>query len=208
MNRTNEIPHASSSGYRVADGRYHAVVRWLHWLMAAGFFFMWCSGYYMRNLMPHDSAAQEILYDLHKSVGVTLIALVVIRLYARLASRVPDLPGELPATEKRAAKVGHFGLYALIALAVTTGWALTDFGGHGVVWFGVSMPQVFAVREQLFGITLDPLVSTIHAWLVYGLLALVIVHVGAVFKHRAKDQVDLLPRIAVWKHDSTGKPAK
>lgn len=187
------------------DARYHVFIRWLHWLMAACFVFMWASGYYMRNLMVHDSPAQEYLYDLHKSVGVTLIVLLVARLSARLLTRLPELPSGLPAAERRAARAGHWGLYALVALGVTTGWALTDFGGHGVVWFGVSMPQVFPIREQLFGVTLDPLTSTIHAWLVYGLLALVAVHVAAVVKHGRKDRTDLLPRIAVWKIRSAEK---
>ena len=198
----------NTSDRNAADARYHVVVRWLHWLMAACFVFMWASGYYMRNLMPDDSPAQEYLYDLHKSVGVTLIVLLVARLSARLLTRLPDLPSRLPAAERRAAKAGHWGLYALIALGVTTGWALTDFGGHGVVWFGVSMPQVFPIREQLFGVTLDPLASTIHAWLVYGLLALVAVHIAAVVKHRLKDRIDLLPRIAVWKQSPPGEDMK
>jgi len=165
--------------------------------MALCFAFMWASGSYMRNLMAHDSAAQELLYDLHKSVGVTLLALLVIRVSARLLSRTPALPAALPAWERAAAKLGHLGLYGLIVLALVTGWALTDFGGHGVVWFGLAMPQIFPVRETLFGVTLDPLVSDIHAWLVYGLLGLAVIHVGAVLKHRLNDGVDLLPRITV-----------
>ncbi|WP_375551375.1 cytochrome b [Rhodophyticola porphyridii] len=187
-----------------ANARYHLVIRWLHWLMAACFVFMWVSGYTMRNLMPHDSPTQEYIYDLHKSVGVTLIVLLVARLCARVLTRLPELPNRLPTAERRAAKAGHWTLYVLIALGVTTGWALTDFGGHGVVWFDVPMPQVFPIREQLFGITLDPLTSSIHAWLVYGLLALVVVHVAAVVKHRLKDRIDLLPRIALGRN----KPAK
>lgn len=182
-----------------AEARYHAVIRWLHWLMAACFVFMWASGYTMRNLMPHDSPVQEYIYDLHKSVGVTLIVLLVARLSARVLTRLPDLPNRLPAAERRAAKAGHWALYGLIALGVTTGWALTDFGGHGVVWFGAPMPQLFPIREQLFGVTLDPLTSTIHAWLVYGLLALTAVHGVAVVKHRLRDRIDLLPRIAIWR---------
>lgn len=183
---------------KAADARYHAVVRWSHWLMAACFVFMWASGYAMRNLMPDDSPAQEFVYDLHKSVGVTLIALLIARLGTRFLSRVPQLPSALPAIQRRAAKAGHWGIYGLIAAGLTTGWALTDFGGHGVVWFGLPMPQIFPIRDQLFGVTLDPLASTIHAWFVYGLLALAAVHVAAVIKHRRADRIDLVPRIAVW----------
>jgi cytochrome b561 len=183
----------------LADARYHALVRWTHWLMAVCFVFMWASGYWMRNQMASDSPTQEALYDLHKSVGVTLMALLLIRLCARWLSQVPELPTAIHQGERRLAKVGHLGLYLLIAFGLVTGWALTDFGGHGVTWFGVAMPQVFPIRQQLFGVTLDPLASTIHAWIAYGLLGVVVIHVLALVKHRRKDRIDLLPRIAVWK---------
>lgn len=188
---------ASAGGRLDAASRYHRLVRLTHWAMAVGFLFMWASGYYMRNWMADDSPAQEFLYDLHKSVGVTLLALLVIRLCARLLSRAPALPRSLAPWERKAAKLGHLAIYALIVPALVTGWALTDFGGHGVVWFGVQMPQVFPIRETLFGVKLDPLTSDIHAWLVYGLLTLVLIHVGAFLKHRIGDGIDLLPRIGL-----------
>jgi cytochrome b561 len=185
-----------------SEGRYHVLVRWSHWLMAVCFVFMWASGYWMRNQMASDSAVQEYLYDLHKSVGVTLVALLALRLCAPWLSQVPELPPAIHMGERRLAKAGHLGLYALIGLGLVTGWALTDFGGHGVTWFGMVMPQVFPIRKQLFGVTLDPLASTVHAWITYGLLALVVIHVLAVVKHWRKDRVNLLARIAVL---NTGK---
>lgn len=177
--------------------RYNLIVRVTHWLMALCFLFMWISGYVMRNLMEPDSPLQEYVYDLHKSVGVTLLALVVVRLAVRFVTPRPLLPEKMKPVERRAARFGHAGLYAITVLALTTGWALTDFGGHGVTWFGLAMPQVLAVRDHILGIVLDPLTSDIHAWLVYGLLALVAIHVAAVIKHRVKDGIDLLPRMAL-----------
>lgn len=116
-----------------APTRYSPVIRATHWAMAAGFAFLWASGWWMRNRMEHDSVWQKVLYDLHKSVGVTLIALLAIRVAARMLSAIPSLPPTLPASDRRLAHLGHLGLYGLSALALVTGWALTDFGGHGVV---------------------------------------------------------------------------
>ena len=177
--------------------RYSMLLRAIHWSMAAGFAFLWASGWWMRNHMEPDSALQEAVYDLHKSVGVTLFVLLAVRVAARMLTKVPPLPQSFSPSNRRLAHLGHVGLYAVAALALSTGWALTDFGGHGVVWFGLPMPQVFAVRETLGGIRLDPLVSDMHGWLAYGLLGLVAVHVGAVFWHRRRDHVDLLPRMGV-----------
>lgn len=180
-----------------APTRYGPVIRAAHWAMAAGFAFLWASGWWMRHGMEHDSPAQEALYDLHKSVGVTMIGLLAIRVAARTLSTLPPLPAALPERERRLAALGHLGLYTLTALALTTGWALTDFGGHGVVWFGVAMPQLFPTLETLWGLRLDPLASDLHAWLAYGVLGLAAVHVCAVFWHRRRHGVDLLRRMGL-----------
>ncbi|MEM7775128.1 MAG: hypothetical protein AAF732_05920 [Pseudomonadota bacterium] len=58
------------------------------------------AGYYMRNLMLDDSPAQEYLYDLHKSVGVTLFVLLVVHQSVRLLTRLPDLPSRLSGAER------------------------------------------------------------------------------------------------------------
>ena len=176
--------------------RYALSARVLHWAMAAGFLFMWACGYAMTSLVTDDSPLEELLFDLHISVGVTLLALLVGRAANRLLIPPPPLPQTLSHWERTASHLAHLGLYVLPAAVIAIGWAETDFGGHGVKWFGVSMPKIFPTRETLLGVKLETATATLHMWLAYTMLALVVVHIAAVAKHRWIDGHDVLYRMA------------
>ncbi|MGI9310724.1 MAG: cytochrome b [bacterium] len=178
-------------------GRYHISLRALHWLMALGFAFMWSCGYTMTTWVEDDSPLEELLFSLHISVGVTLLLLLVFRIAFRLRHSAPSLPPEIPRAEQVGAALGHLGLYLLPAFIIAVGWAETDFGGHGVNWFGVSMPTVFAPRETMFGVNLEDTLALVHKWAAYGMLTLALVHVAAVAKHRWLDRHDVLRRITL-----------
>lgn len=131
--------------------RYTISARILHWLMAAGFVFMWACGYVMTALAPDDSPLQEFLFGLHISIGVTLLFLLALRLGIRVLNTVPPLPDGLAEWEKTGARLGHVCLYLLPAAIILVGWAETDFGGHGVEWFGLAMPKLFPTLKTLWG---------------------------------------------------------
>ena len=71
---------------------YAYPARLLHWIMAAGFAFMWLCGLTKTTLVAEDSPIEELLFDLHISVGVTLLVLLVIRVVVGLVNRPPPLP--------------------------------------------------------------------------------------------------------------------
>ena len=175
--------------------RYALSARVLHWLMALGFAFMWLCGYAMTSLVAEDSLLEETLFDLHISIGVTLLALLVVRIAIRILIPPPPLPEFLTRWERSASHLGHLGLYVLPAATIAIGWMETDFGGHGVKWFGASMPKIFPTMETLFGLKLETATSTLHMWLAYTMLALAMIHVAAVAKHRWFDGHDVLSRM-------------
>lgn len=175
--------------------RYNLAARLLHWLMAAGFLLMWVSGYVMTTLVADDSALQELLFSLHISTGVSLLVLLVARLAIRIMVAPPPLPFAMPRWERAGAHLAHGGLYLLPALIILIGWAESDFGGHGVSWFGVSLPKLFPTRESFAGIDLETTLALAHRVLAYSLLALAGLHVAAVIKHRWVDGHDVLRRM-------------
>ena len=78
------------------DDRYAPATRILHWLMAAGFVFMWGCGYVMTTWVKEDSPLEELLFDLHISTGVMLIALLAARVALRIFNRPPPSPSGIP----------------------------------------------------------------------------------------------------------------
>ena len=175
--------------------RYSLAARLIHWIMAAGFAFMWACGYVMTTLVEDDSPLEEVLFGLHISTGVTLLALLAVRIGVRLASPPPPLPTAIRPVERVGARLGHAALYALPAVVITVGWFEVDAGGHGVAWFGVGMPKVFPTLETLGGYEVEDAAASVHKWLAYTMLGVAAVHVAAVAKHRWIDRHDLLRRM-------------
>lgn len=172
--------------------RYVLAARLLHWLMAAGFLFMWGCGYTMTSLVEEESALEEALYDLHISIGVTLLVLLGLRVVIRAAWAPPEPPATLSPFERRASHVVHLALYWLPGLVILAGWAETNLGGHAVRWFGVAMPQLLPVVGGFMGESLERLSEALHRWLAYTMLAVAGLHVAAALKHRWIDDDEVV----------------
>ena len=146
----------------------------------------------MTTLVAVDSPLEEFLFDLHISIGVTLLVLLVVRVAVRLTHAPPPLPDSIRGLERTAAHLGHAALYVLPALVIAAGWAETNFGGHVVKWFDVEMPRVFPETA----VELQDLSATVHMWLAYTMLAVAAGHVAAAFKHRWLDGHDVIRRMS------------
>lgn len=191
------------SGNNFNQNRYSFGARLIHWLMAIGFFFMWGCGYYMTTIVEEDSPLEELLFGLHISFGVTLLFLLIARIVIRMVTPPPPPVSGLSSLEQTGSHLGHMGLYVLPILIILMGWSETDFGGHGVNWFGIEMPKVFPTMETLAGINLETFTATLHKWLAYSMLALAIVHIAAVVKHRWIDGHDVLYRMTFGKKNNS-----
>ena len=174
--------------------RYTFSLRVLHWVMALGFIFMWACGYAMTAVVEDDSSLQELLFSLHIYVGVTLLFLLAARIAIRILAVTPRPLSSLANWEKVASHLGHIALYILPALVILMGWAEVDVGGHQVRWFGIAMPKIFPTMETFWGINLESTTELFHKVLAYSMLAVVIVHIAAVIKHRVEGH-DVLKRM-------------
>jgi len=159
---------------------------------------MWGSGYAISAVVEEDSALEELLFELHISFGVTLLFCLLLRIAVRLFYPPPPELNVFSRLEKMAAHAGHIALYVLPATIILIGWAETDFGGHGVEWFGVQMIKVFPTMETWHGINLESTTEEWHEILAYTMLAVVVVHIAAVIKHR-RDGHDVLYRMTLGK---------
>lgn len=173
--------------------KYPRLIRLLHWLMAIAIFGMIASGWYMAALEA-SAPNKYSLYPLHKSFGVLVLFLVVLRVVLRLRASLPALPAMLQDWEKRAAHLGHGLLYLLMIAVPASGYVMSGSyaEGHGIDFFGVLLPDLVPKSKSLFEIA-----HSLHAVLPYLMLALVMVHVAGALKHRWLDrpEVDVLPRI-------------
>lgn len=134
------------------------------------------------------------LYALHKSLGLTLLALVVLRLGWRLHAGSPlPVPG-VPRWQERVARATHFALYVLMFAMPLSGWLFNSAAGYPLQWFGlVNLPALAGENRDL-----RELAGALHEAGFWALLTLVIAHAGAAFYHhlflRDATLVRMLPR--------------
>lgn len=158
--------------------RWGPVSQALHWTIALLVLVMAAIGLSLDEL-PR-SPKWFWVYDLHKSIGLLVLALVVMRLAWRLfAGAPPPVPG-LPRVQRIAAGATHWLLYMLILAMPLSGWLYDSASGlRPLRWFGqFAVPKLVAPDEALAGEFHD-----IHETLFIILIAVVLLHVAAALWH-------------------------
>lgn len=168
---------------------YTAPAKALHWLMAIMLGGLLGLGFYMSDLPLSPEKIQ--LFSWHKWAGVTVFALVWLRLLWRLAHRPPAYPASMTALQKAAAHGGHLALYLLMLAIPVSGWLMSSAKGVQTVWFGVvPLPDLLS-RDKALGHQLEEL----HSALAVGLMALAGVHIAAAIYHYRVLKDDILQRM-------------
>lgn len=169
--------------------KYPLALRLLHWLMAALIIGLIIMGLVMSDLQRTDPLRGQ-LYSLHKSFGVTVLVLALLRLALRFKLGVPALPSIIPAKERFLAHWGHLGLYGFMFALPITGMLMSNSFGFPVAWFGVELPRIASVNKDA-GHQFEEL----HETLAYVLMALLALHVAGALKHYFKEKTNLFRRM-------------
>jgi len=144
---------AGTIGISGGEQGYTLTARVLHWVTAVIVIGMIPAGIYMINAQP--GPAQDLLFHLHRSFGVLLLPIMIIRLVYRLAHPPPPLPDVVPAIQRSVAHIVHWVLYALLIVQPIVGWVATSAYPAPLPFFGLlEMPSIWskntALAEKLF----------------------------------------------------------
>lgn len=173
------------SGMVSTRTRYDAVAIALHWLTVLAILSLLAMGWIMTSVPP-GSATQFMLFQWHKSVGITVLGLTVLRLGWRLAHKAPALPDTMPPLEKLAAHLGHVGLYALLFAMPLTGWALVStspFNIPTMLYGFIPFPHLVFPAALGSKAALNADFVNAHFVGVWLIVALVAVHAAAALRH-------------------------
>ncbi|MGB9151811.1 MAG: cytochrome b [Alphaproteobacteria bacterium] len=131
------------------------------------------------------------LIDFHKSTGILVLGLALVRLGWRFGHKPPPMPVAYRVYERKMACVVHWGLYALMFLLPLSGWihdsAWADAPSHPLKLYGIIPWFRFSFIADLDTGTREYVHKTfglIHTYLSYALYGAVFVHVTGAFKHR------------------------
>lgn len=186
----------------MASERYTAVAIVLHWAIAAAILFQLPLGFIMHERAEAGDVSQAVFaaYQLHKSIGLTVLALTLARLAWRLTHKPPPLAAGMPAWEHFAARATHWSFYVLTLalpltgwLYVSAGWSVHEDASLAVPtrWFGLfDVPHLFGLPQAPEHVRAQTAQAALgaHAALAYAAIALAALHVAAALKHHFFDR--------------------
>ena len=168
---------------------YKSGAKWLHWLIALMVFTLLGVGLYMTDMRISPQKLQ--LYMTHKSVGLTVLMLMLLRLAYRLRNPPPALPQGIPRWQKTASHISHALLYLLLFAMPISGWLMNGASGFPMKYFGlVRVPDLLARNQENLA-----LFKAAHGYIAWTLMGLIAVHVLAALKHHFIDRDTVLRRM-------------
>lgn len=177
--------------------RYTAVAIILHWLIA-----IMLAGQIFGGWLAADEGTPRAqafqLFQLHKSFGLTILALSLARLGWRLGHRPPPMPEAMAGWERAAARGVHVLFYILIIAMPLSGWALISSAPYTVttMYFGLfEVPLLPVFSDVMRGKETHEALESAHSALVWLTIGLLVLHVGAALKHHFVNRDGVLSRM-------------
>lgn len=136
------------STHKNTEDRYSTLSIALHWLM-----FVLMAAVYasieLREIFPKGSDPREAMKALHFMLGLSVLLLLFLRVYARFSSPAPAIKPALSTAQQLAASAGHSALYALMLSLPILGWLMLSAAGKPIPFFGLELPPLIAENKDL-----------------------------------------------------------
>jgi cytochrome b561 len=169
--------------------RYGALSIGLHWIMLVLLIAVYAT-INLRELYPKGSDPREALKVWHFMLGLSVFALVSLRLYARLSAPTPQITPQPVAWQLMAAKSMHIALYALMLVMPVLGWLVLSAAGKPIPFFGLELPALIAKNKDLAAT-----LKEIHEFIGTAGYYLIALHVVAALFHHYIKRDDTLRRM-------------
>lgn len=192
--------------------RYTKTAVILHWLIAIAILGMFALGWYMTDLpkegpkqmgydlfdwgiytwqLAEEASPRTFYFNLHKSIGITLFGLIIIRILWRITHRPPALLTSYKVWERKLATGTHHVLYLLMIAMPLTGLITAVSSKYGVKWFGV--PFIKGLDDA----GLRDVFEAAHEIIAIIILVALFLHIAGALKHKFIDKDDTLKRMSL-----------
>lgn len=146
-------------------------------------------GLWMSDLEAGD--LKWFIYGIHKSLGITILGLVILRVLWKQINITPNLPVDSASWEIKGARLTHFALYVLMFGMPISGWIMSSAGGHAISYFGlVEIPEIVDKNKEL-----GKLAWNAHGYLGYAAIAVISLHTLAAIYHHFIRKDNILTRM-------------
>lgn len=170
------------------DNKYSLGLRIIHWLMSVFIIGMLCSGLYMKSL-PISSEIKFSIYAIHKACGITVLGLIIVRIFFRVFTYVPPLPANFSRFVINASKTIHFGLYALMMLMPLSGYVMSSASSKEIKYF-FHIHLLINENKELASVA-----NQLHSILAYFMILFIALHIIGALKHTFIDKQNIFKRM-------------
>ena len=174
-------------------GRYTGTAVALHWLIALLLLGQFAFGLMLEDI-PRGTPERGYYVNLHKSSGIVIGLLILLRLGWRMTHKPPPLPASTPSWQRHAARVSHAAMYVCMLAMPLSGYLASNFSRHGVKFFNVVRWAPWGPDDK----ALYAFFNGAHHLFALLLAVIVAIHVLAVAKHMLVDRDRLLLRMWPW----------
>ena len=165
------------------------VAKALHWVMALLIFTMFVLGW-VAVAYPLSPTKLD-LFIWHKSIGLSLLGLVCVRLIWRVVNTTPMPPAAISSYEHTLARLGHATLYLLMILMPLSGYVINSTADFGFRFFGwVRVPNLIAPNKAW-----QETAETVHFVLFLAFVVVILIHIAAALRHHFVRNNNVLTRM-------------
>ena len=171
--------------------RYTRTAIALHWLIGIAVIVQFTWGWWMQGIPKQPPGMRVDAFNLHKSIGLTILTLMTLRLLWRLRHPAPALPA-MPRGQARLAHVVHALLYVVLFAQPLAGYLGSVYSGYPIKLYGMTLPA-WGRNDP----ALKEFFSAAHfvtSWVIAGA---VVLHVVGALKHGFVDRDGLLSRMGI-----------
>ncbi|MEM1365677.1 MAG: cytochrome b/b6 domain-containing protein [Pseudomonadota bacterium] len=186
-----------------ATARYTSVAIILHWTIAIAIVFQLGSGQWMIHWAPENSQLTFDTYQVHKTVGLIILALSLARLYWRLSHKPPAPQPNWGTWEHRGAHAAHIAFYVLMIGAPLSGWLMVSVSPTAIPTFFAMIESLpfahlpgFADWSSETRALAEDWLILIHEIFAKSIFAILLLHVAGALKHHIFDGDGTLRRMS------------
>lgn len=163
---------------KISNSRYNRVAIALHWLLAMGLIYQLSLGIWMDGVPKTPPGLRADWFNWHKSVGMVLGLLIVLRVLWRLTHASPALPGTMPRWQRRGASLSHALLYGCMVAMPLSGFLGSSLTKYPIKFFGMPLPRLWEANPDL-----KALCGSVHTGASYLFMLVIALHVAAALMH-------------------------
>ncbi len=189
---------------------YGTVARTFHWLIAGLIVVQFILAPIPENLPPGIHVQPPFGLDTagvlarHKSFGMTVLLLMLVRLFWRRRSPPPRLPPTMKPLERRLAKISHIAFYVILLAMPLSGWLVVQAKGSSASWFGLwTWPNFLEKSDAAYRAF-----SLTHEILSRMIFFLALLHIAAALKHHFWNKDGVLVRMLPFGRERVAAPPR